>query len=219
MTIAAIQAQPGDEKLAELFTRMEPRRNVLLGVLDLCREGKDARAVAEYVSQAQRTNRSVFSAGSILTLLEEAGGLARTAQDGSAWPTEPAEPEHVFVDGVEYLRAAPSRLLFWKTTAAGLRVSEGDRPLGRVEDLFSCDVEYLPVYKRVLLLCGEDGGASAGRLGAAVDKLDVVKEPRLFAAHFTERLEHAGAVEWSDAWVLTDVGVQALDMLSDVEAA
>ncbi len=215
-----MQAQgSGDERLAELFTRMEPRRPVLLGVLELCREGKPTQQVAAYVSEAQSTNRSVFSAGAILGLLEEAGGIERRCADGSPWPEEPLEPEHVVVDGVEYLRAAQAAPAFWKTTDAGLRVLENDNPLERVEALFSDDATYLPVYKKALLVCSQDGGAAAGQLGRAIDKLDLVQEPRLFAAHFVERLERAGALEWRDAWTLTDIGVEALDMLADVEAA
>ncbi len=234
-----MQAQgSGDERLAELFTRMEPRRPILLGVLELCREGKPTQQVTAHVSEAQSTNRSVFSAGAILGLLEEAGGIERRCADGSPWPEEPLEPEHVVmdadgspwpeeplepehvvVDGVEYLRAAQAAPAFWKTTDAGLRVLENDNPLERVEALFSDDATYLPVYKKALLVCSQDGGAAAGQLGRAIDKLDLVQEPRLFAAHFVERLERAGALEWRDAWTLTDIGVEALDMLSDVEAA
>ncbi len=214
------QAQAtSDERLAELFTRMEPRRPVLLGVLELCREGTPTQQVAAFVGEAQSTNRSVFSAGAILGLLEEAGGIERRCADGSPWPTDALEPEHVVVDGVEYLRAAQAAPAFWKTTDAGLRVLENDNPLERVEALFSDDATYLPVYKKALLVCSQDGGAAAGQLGRAIDKLDLVQEPRLFAAHFVERLERAGALEWRDAWTLTDIGVEALDMLSDVEAA
>lgn len=215
-----MQAQgSGDERLAELFTRMEPRRPILLGVLELCREGKPTQQVTAHVSEAQSTNRSVFSAGAILGLLEEAGGIERRCADGSPWPEEPLEPEHVVMDGVEYLRAAQAAPAFWKTTDAGLRVLENDNPLERVEALFSDDATYLPVYKKALLVCSQDGGAAAGQLGRAIDKLDLVQEPRLFAAHFVERLERAGALEWRDAWTLTDIGVEALDMLADVEAA
>ncbi len=209
----------GDERLAALFSQMEPRRCVLLDVLALCREGAPTQQVADRVSEAQQTNRSVFSTGAILSLLEEAGGIERRRADDTPWPTEPMEPEHVVVGGVEYLRAAQGAPAFWKTTEAGLRVLENDRPLERVETLFSQDADYLPVYKRVLMLCAPECGATAGQLGRAIDKLDLVQEPRLFAAHFVERLERAGAVEWRDAWALTDTGVEALDMLSDVEAA
>ncbi len=213
------QPQSAQERLAELFTRMAPRRTVLLGVLDMCRTGRNAGEVAAYVDEAQQTNHSVYSAGTILSLLEEAGGIERVTCDGTAYSSEPVEPEHVVVDGVEYLRAATPQALYWQTSEAGLEILEQDRPLERVEDLFSCDAHYLPVYKTVLELCSQSEGANAAQLGKAVDKLELVQEPRFFAAHFVERLERAGAVEWRDVWVATEVGMQALDMLADVQAA
>ena len=213
------QPQPPKERLAKLFTRMAPRRPVLLGVLELCRNARNADEVTDYVNEAQRSNHSVYSPGSILSLLEKAGGIERVCADGEAYPNEPTEPERVTVDGVEYLRAATPAPIFWKTSNEGLNVLENDRPLERIEELFACDADYLGVYKTTLLACSHEGGATASELGRAIDGLSIVQEPRLFAAHFTEKLERAGAIEWHDAWVATEVGVEALDMLSDVQAA
>ncbi len=219
MTTLINQTQPAGDGLAKLFTRMSPRRRVLLGVLELCREPRAAQEVAAYVNEAQQANRSVYSAGAILSLLEEAGGISRVSAEGCPRGCEPVEPEHVVVDGVEYLRTARPTPLFWKTSEAGLRVLADDRPLERAEALFEDDTAYLPVYKTALELCCQDAGMSAAQLGHAIDGLDLVQEPRLFASHFMERLERAGAVEWHDAWHTTDIGLQALNMLTDVQAA
>ena len=96
---------------------------------------------------------------------------------------------------------------------------EADRPLDRLNDLFAQDEQYLPIYKRVLTLCAAEGGTTIKALGDAVDSDPLVQKPRLYVAHFVDKLEKCDAVEWVDSWVTTEVGQTGLEILKDVEDA
>lgn len=209
--------RPAEERIEELFNRMKLRRKVLIGILDFCREPQAVEATNELVATLQQNDRSVFSGASFCAALEKAGALVKQTAEGKVITEEaPEEPEVVVVDGVEYLEARPQVDVFFKTTREGLAVVEADKPLERLTELFEADERYKPVYKRILTLCAEEGGASADELGTAVDKDPLVQEPRLFAPHFFEKLERCDALYWSKTWQTTEIGTKGLELLADV---
>ena len=87
-----------------------------------------------------------------------------------------------------------------------------DDPAARIERLFAKEPEFLPVYKRILLMADTEEGPSLGLMSVAVDTDPAIAENRRFyVQHFVESLERAGAFVWADgAWRATDAGRAAL---------
>ena len=49
-----------------------------------------------------------------------------------------------------------------------------------------------------------DAGATMRSMGDALDNDPLLKDAHLFASHFVEQLESCGALEFTDAWRVTD---------------
>ena len=225
--------------LQKLMARMAARREVLLGILDYCREPREVEDVDARVAQLQAHNASVYDGASLCAMLEEAGGLENVApggeeesptEDENDNPTgsatsettagatdaaisvaEDSEPVAEVVDGVEYLSPAPRSRTLWRTTVAGAELLASYSPQADIARLLENDGAYIDIYLRVLDLCADEGGAATPELSAAVDKDPLVQSPRLFVQHFVERLEKAGAVRWDGRWRITDAGRDWLD--------
>lgn len=209
-----------EERLADLLAAMAPRRKVLLGILAFCETPQPVSVVNDKIDELQSHNYSVYTAADLCSLLERAGGLVHVTEDGGAVEeVETQEPEVVEVDGVEYLEVKQAAPTFWASTEAGMAAVEADRPVDRMKELFEEDELYLPIYKRILRMCSQEGGTSITALGSAVDGDPLVQKPRLYVAHFVDRLEKCDAVEWIESWNTTEVGKLGLELLADVEDA
>ena len=205
------------ERCAELFAQMKRQRHVLRGILDACDPARPLDEVRAQVAGLQERYRSIYTLENLLDLLEGAGAVERVTEDGApwSWNEEDAEPVVVVIDGVEYLENPEPPAVLWRATEAGKEAAARGGALAEVEALFEREAVYLPIYKRVLTLCA-DGGSSMPALGAAVDNDPLVQKPRFYAARFVNNLEAVDAVVWDGAWVATETGREALQMLADV---
>lgn len=237
----ASDGQPANDaqRLAELFESMPTRRKVLLGVLDLCREPQPAEGLGERVDELQARNQSVFSGATLLTLLQQAGGLRRINEDGSSYEAAgergeeegsccedvqdgeaavPACGEEQGQDGpagseedeVQFLRVETPAPTFWVTTEAGLAALQADDPRGRMARLFEEDAEFLPVY-RELLEALADGPMTKPQIDVIVKASPLCAGGRRLGGYFVDRLEKADAIEWVGSWNLTPLGREALE--------
>jgi len=212
-----IDDRPAQERIDELLTTMAPRKKVLFRIIGFCHEAQPVSAVNELVGELQKNNFSVYSPANLCALLERAGALELVTEDGHVAEEVEAEPATVVIDGVEYLEPAPTPKVYWVATEDGMAAVEADKPLERLRDLLEQDKQYAPMYKRVLTLCSQEGGASTKSLSDAVDKDPMVQKPRLYAPHFMDKLEKCDALAWTSTWTITDVGKEALELLADVE--
>ena len=74
--------------------------------------------------------------------------------------------------------------------------------------------QYLPIWKKLLSMCAEDGGKTKNEIADEIDADPLLQEPRRWCQYFIEKLKDANAIEWKDAWVVTDIGMELLQ--SDV---
>ena len=202
-----VDDRPASVRTEELFSRMKPRRRVLLGVLDLCREPAGVDAVNARIDELQSEQRSVFDGAALTALLERAGALEKL-QD-----VEEQEPQTVVVDGVEYLEPAAKIEVRYRTTEAGQAMLDADRPADRLHEVLERDAVYKPIYLRILKACDEEGGKTAKELGALVDSDPLVQQPRFWAAHFFNILGECDALIWNRTWQTTDLGRAAIEEL------
>ena len=204
----AVDERPAAVRTAELFDAMKPHRKAMLKILDLCREARDVEVVDQYVRDFQTVDVSVFDAAALCRLLEKAGALDRDGAQGDV------EPEIVEIDGVRYYEVSKERVFKFVTTQTGLDVLEADKPLERFEGLLARDAGYEHIYLTLLLMCTEEGGATAAAMGDAVDDDPALQSPRRYALYYFNNLEHVDLIEWTgEVWLATDLGRSVVPML------
>ena len=201
--------------LAKLMEKMAQRREVLMGIMEYCLQAREVAEVDAHVASLQAHNASVYDGAALCAMLKDAGALEQVAQaqtqagDEGAAPDSPElhQPLVEVEDGVEYLRPAAPAATLWKTTEAGQAYLAGYDPQADLARLIDDDAQYMDIYLRVLDLCADEAGAGTPDLSQAVDSDPLVQSPRLFAQHFTERLEKAGGVAWDGRrWKITEAG-------------
>ena len=148
-----VDTRPARERIASLFDEMPGRRDVLLAILDSCRQRREDGEISALVANAQRENRSVFAAITLCRMLEKAGALSHVRENGEPFDEDELGYETFVEDGVEYIRAAQPPASYWETTDAGLAYLAADDPAGRISELFDREAGYLPVYKYLLSRC------------------------------------------------------------------
>ena len=208
------------ERIADLFSAMAPRRRTLLGMITFCAAPQTTDALDAEVDRLQTDNFSVYSPASLANLLERAGALARVTADGEPYPEGDPEPVLVEVDGVSYYEVGEAPEVCWLATEDGAAYAEADKPLDRLTNLLAEDAKYATIYERILGLTAQDAGASMPTINEAVDNDELLKSPRLYAPHFIDKLEKCDAVEWRDkSWRITEVGRAGQRIVADLVAA
>lgn len=225
--VADAEGPDANERIADLLGRMSTRRKVLLGIVGLCREPVESEALMPQVEGLQANNQSVFSAATLVGLLEGAGALRRVDAEGNDFvapkdrgdedaATEPGEPAEAPTDGqeaeggVEYLEPAVAASFFWLATPEGLAAVEDDDPRARLQKLVEDDTFYLPVYREILEALA-DGPLTKPQLDVMVKAHPLTQDRQHLTGYFLDRLERADAIAWTNPWTITDLGRSLLD--------
>ena len=132
--------------------------------------------------------------------------IEQTDEGGTPLAEVEQEPLRVEVDGVEYWRVAPAPEVFWSLTEAGAAKLDSYRPMEMIAALYETEPQYGAIFTTCLELCARDGGASLREIGDVVDDEPVLQNPKRYAMYFIDKLEHAGAVEWTAQWSATEHG-------------
>lgn len=212
-----VEEVPAAERIEKLFEKFNPRRRVLAGILRFVDTPQTTEALNAEVERLQKYDFSVYTAANYAELLEEAGAVIKTTAEGIAMNEAPEQaPQVVEVDGVEFLKPAPWREVYWMATQDARDYLAKDDPAARFKELLQNDAYYFDIYLRILDKCAQEGGATTPELNAIVDDDPLVQKPRLYTAHFTELLERCEALRWEGAWKITEIGQALLD--GEVEA-
>ena len=118
-----------EERIVDLFESLEPRRRVLLGILEYLDEPKRSDALQEKVVELQEYDHSVYSGYDYSLLLEEAGAIRKVSEDGSEFDEEEEQlPDIVEVDGERFYKPTDGKQVFWVVTDDGRAYREADDP-------------------------------------------------------------------------------------------
>ncbi len=101
------------------------------------------------------------------------------------------------------------------TTKQGEAILAEFDSVARFERLLSDEPEgYLEAYLIVLDTCADEG-ASLKAVEAALAGHPALTNPkRVYAGYFISKLEHVGAIAWTDAWHITEDGKRIIAALS-----
>ncbi len=163
----------------------------------------------------KRHHHSVYDPLTFADLLARAGAIEQTDETGTPLAKVEQEPLRVEVDGAEFWRVAPAPAVYWHLTADGAAQLDTYRPLEMIARLYEEDPRYAEVFTTCLALCARGDGASLREIGDVVDDEPVLQSPKRYAMYFIDKLEHAGAVEWTGQWSATEYGRAYLDSLNE----
>lgn len=203
------------ERLRSLFCDMISHKRILITVLETAHEMCTFDEVDAAVDQLVANRRSVYGPEGYVRMLERCGALERVTAEGVPYDQIEIEPVEVERDGQVFLEPSEAPALYIRATPEALEVLDGEAPLEELASIFEEEPQYRHIYRRILELCASPGGASMTSLHAGVNDDPALANPRKFAPFFIDKLDRAGAIEWLDAWSVTEVGVSALAMLQD----
>ncbi len=126
--------------------------------------------------------------------------------DSAAPAPSPAAPTADASQPIDYLL---------RTTPEGRAILAEFDSVSRFERLLTSEPEgYLDAYLVVLDTCADDG-ASLKEVEAALAGNPALTNPkRVYAGYFISKLEHVGAIAWSDAWHTTEDGQRIVAALA-----
>ena len=203
----------------EVFKAAPGCQKVLMAALEACRTPRTPSELDSSMDEVLRCNRSVYRPAELRALLERYGALAyepsEEEQAAQAALETGGEPELVVDEDGNFVTTAPTEGV-WAITEAGAAYLDSD-PIGaKAQALLAKDAVYLPVYRALLEFaaeCPRDKSA----IDAVIDPHPLVQNPRLFAGYFLGELERIDAMEWADAWHVTERGLDLLEALRDGE--
>lgn len=202
------RAGSAQNALIELLDHNPARRPVLLGIINLCREGCTSSELSEKITSMQESNLSVYSPMTLCRMLERAGALELEMPQISE--------EHEDVEaGVEYLEIKERVDPIWHATDAGLEVYEEMSNGAAFRDIvLDRDSKYIEVYAAVMRALDESP-RTKDFIEELSDTFEVVQKPRRFGGHFIDMLERTDAIEWKNhTWRLTDLGRKMLPIVN-----
>ena len=195
------------ERIEKLLAGIPGQQFRLLHAVAFCTEPKTMDEAVADLDAAYPTTTSVYSSAQVVQLLERDGALERIVDESAedaAGATVPAEDEGDFISVTP---AAPCR---YRATRAGLDAIAAHVNESLVVEKIVEDERYLPIFQRVLEMTAREGGCPTKELDQAVDGDPLCQEPRRFCGFFRGKLEETGAIEWRDAWTITDLGRSVL---------
>ena len=199
------------ERLRSLLQEANDQRPTLLAILSYCAEAKPVHEVNEMINRLKEENHSVYSAANLCSLLERTGGLVQVGEDGRPYgKMAKGEPRIVEIGGIRYFEPGKAPQVYWIATAEGGQVVCEDDPYGRLIDLLDREARVGELYRRVLLMCTREQGATAVELTSVVNMDPLAQNPVVTAPHFSVALKRCGALRFSDAWHTTELGLRVL---------
>lgn len=207
------------ERIDKLLAGMPGQKFRVLAVVQAAdaEEPRLAAAIVADVDAAYPNTKSVFDTARLLRLLTEAGAVESEGREEEAPIVEQDDEicltEDNFIvgeDGEEYLVVTDAAPATYRATDAGRAAVARYQDVGALEAIIGEEPRYAPLYARIMSMVSADGGATTPQLNGAIDSDPLCAEPRRFCGYFIDKLETSGLVEWRDAWVITDLGREAL---------
>ena len=152
---------------------------------------------------------SVYGSAQVVQLLERDGALERIVDEDAAHAAA-GDAADALAEDEGFISVTPAPPCRYRATQAGLDAVAAHVNEGLVAEKIEEDERYLPIFQRVLEMCAREGGCPTKELDQAVDGDPLCQEPRRFCGFFRGKLEETGAIEWRDAWTITDLGRSVL---------
>ena len=193
-----------EERIEKLLAGIPGQQFRILHAVEFCTEPRTIDQIVEDLDAAYPATTSVYGAAQIVQLLERDGALERLACEEEVDLAAPEAPSPEPED--DFIAVTPAPPCRYQATRAGLDAVAAHVNEGLVIQKITEDERYLPLFQRVLEMAAREGGCPTKELDQAIDPDPLCAEPRRFCGFFRGKLEETGAIEWRDAWTITDLG-------------
>lgn len=151
-----------------------------------------------------------------------ASAMANIQPENTLPASEPQDDDRIdciSLDQVDlqYDEVEPAAPSLYVATEDGLAAIEERWNASLATKVVIDEPQYMPIWKKLLSMCAEDGGKTKNEIANEIDADPLLQEPRRWCQYFIEKLKDANAIEWKEAWVITDIGMELLqsDVFSD----
>jgi hypothetical protein len=165
------------EKIQKRINAEPAYRLVLPRLLAFCSEPRSVQEIHEEMMYFPGMRTAPHSPKTLLTWMIEAGAIARYMEEGS-------------------------EAVLWLTTEAGIEAIAGNDPAERLRRLLEEDPAYADIYRMILEFCSEEG-RSISEIDYLLIAHPALKNPQIYPSCLVDRLEFAGALEWTGKWRAT----------------
>jgi len=179
--VAAENAAP--EKILKRIDAEPAYRLVLQRLLAFCCEPRSSREIFDELQCYSGMKTAAHTPKNLLAWMVEAGAIAGHDEEGS-------------------------EATLWRTTEAGIEAMAGRDPAERLRRLLDEDPIYADIYRKVLEFCAED--RSISEIEYLLRAHPTLQNPKVYPSYLIDRLEFAGALEWTGKWRTTiQLGVRS----------
>lgn len=200
------------ELLEDALTRQSLHREVLYKTLALCQERRELSAVETAMAAFPEFAEATQSQYHLISVLVDAGGLARFFLDEAGDPIDPDAFEGLSEDEADDLVFGEA----YETTEVGCALVQRHDPRARLAELMEREPHRAAVYRDLLSMCAERPrtygeidqvlrGSEA--LVREEDGRRVVMQPSVLV----DRLQRAAGLVWQNAWKTTPEGKEYLE--------
>lgn len=220
-TAEELRQRPAPERIATLFDNMQPYHRTLHNIIDAARTPIANDQMKDLIDTWQADKRSVYSPDNLCMMLKRAGALDRVTADGDDYDQveQNIQPEHVIINGTEFLKPATMPELYWQATEDGLAYVDADNPSVHMRELIEGEPQYRHLFKLVLEEAAKPDGTNEKILGPMIDHDPAAQKPRMYAMGFVDKLAKVDALIWHQkAWRITDTGRLALEFINELDA-
>lgn len=171
-----------------LYNRLatEPTdRDLLLDILDFCKEGRTIDEISDFVSKYNEFNFSLRSAVTLLAWLFEDGGI---------------EKKH------------NKKTELWFTTREGADALSQIRPQNALMNMINDNFEQKAIFLRILRMCTE--GEDKSTIEEAFAGISAFDNNEISVSYFIGLLEEADGLKWCGKWQVTETGRKLVNSIA-----
>ena len=200
------------ELLEDALTRQSLHREVLYKTLALCQERRELSAVEAAMAAFPEFAEATQSQYHLISVLVDAGGLARFLLDEAGDPIDPDAFEGLSEDEADDLVFGEA----YETTEVGCMLVRRHDPRARLAELMEREPHRAAVYRDLLSMCAERPRTYGEidqvlRGSEALVREEDGRRSVMQPSVLVDRLQRAAGLVWQNAWKTTPEGKEYLE--------
>ena len=167
------------EKILKRIDAEPAYRQILQKLLAFCSEPRSTNEIHDELMYYTVMRNATHTPKMLLTWMIEVGAIVR------------------------HTEKEPGTAL-WMTTEAGIEAIAGRDPVERLRRLLEDETEYADIYRMILKFCSEE--RSLSDIEYLLLAHPALQRPKVYPSYLVDRLEFAGALEWTGKWLTAETG-------------
>jgi len=167
------------EKILKRIDAEPLYRLILQRLLAFCSEPRSTQEIYDELMYYPEMRKAAFTPKMLLSWMIEAGAIVRYNEKDT-------------------------KTALWATTETGIEAIAGRDPAERLRRLMDEESVYADVYRMILEFCSVE--RSLSDIEYLLLAHPALQRPKVYPSYLVDRLEFAGALEWTGKWLTTETG-------------